>query len=267
MTATRLALATPSLSQHLAVVDLREAAPDVIAQWTEFAARYASLRLKEGTGLSLFVLAQAEPPPEMRMLSWMGRIRRADASLWADIHALEDRPEPLGDLIHAISVEMMGWRLDLAERFMRVTPEDALAPFGWLGRRNEPDFPGQIDFNGHAFACPLHLLRQGDKRILRNRLWRAHLTTIFPWIEEQRQDLLSQYGNELYVPELHREKFGIHEVAELEISEIARQLRRLAILPREAQTACDAMGGIRKDLAHRKPADARNLMQALSGSW
>jgi hypothetical protein len=93
---TRLALATPALSQHVVVVDLRDALPAETAPWVEFATRFAPIRSKEGTGLSLCVLSQAAPPPDMRAPAWLGRIRRADAALWADMHAQTDRPEPLG---------------------------------------------------------------------------------------------------------------------------------------------------------------------------
>lgn len=260
---TRLALTTPALSQHVVVVELRDARPAEIASWVEFATRFAPTRRKEGTGLSLCVLSQAAPPPDIRAPAWLGRIRRADAALWADVHALTDRPEPLGHLIHAISIELLGWRLDLAQSFMQVAPPDALDPLSWLARREEKPQITASEFDGRPFACPLHLLRQQDSRQLRNRLWRAHLTAIFPWIEDQRQHLLSHYRDALTLTDLHREKFHIDDVAELEVSEIARQLGSLSLLPREQQVACFALGNIRKDLAHRKPAKGLDLARAL----
>jgi hypothetical protein len=263
VSATRLALATPGLSQHVVVVDLRDARPAETASWVEFATRFAPIRREEGTGLSLCVLSRAEPPPDMRAPAWLGRIRRADAALWADMHALTDRPEPLGHLIHAISIELLGWRLDLAQSFMQVAMSDALDPLLWLARREEKPQAMASEFNGRRFECPLHLLGQQDSRQLRNRLWRAHLTAIFPWIEDQRQHLLMQFRDALTLSDLHRERFRINDVAELEVSEIARQLRDLALLPREEQGACFALGEIRKDLAHRKPAKPQDLARAL----
>jgi hypothetical protein len=266
VSATRLALATASLSQHVALVDLRRAGADEIARWFDFAARFMPLRRREGTGLSLCVLAQAEPPPDLRAPAWVGRIRRADTALWADIHALPDRPEPLGQLVHAIGIELLGWRLDLVKSFMQAATQDAMDPVGWLRRREEKAHANPSQLDGRPFACPLHLLHQNDERELRNRLWRAHLSAIFPWIEEQRQRLLQQYGDKLSVSDLHRDRFRVSEVVELEISEIARQLGQLSLLPREAQLGCFAMGDIRKNLAHRKPAAPRDLLMALNAA-
>ncbi len=263
MSPTRLALTTPALAQHVVVVDLRDARPAETASWFEFATRFAPTRRKEGTGLSLCVLSQSEPPPDMRAPAWLGRIRRADAALWADMHAQTDRPEPLGHLIHAISIELLGWRLDLAQSFMQVAVSDALDPLAWLARREEKPQAMASEFGGQRFDCPLYLLGQHESQQLRNRLWRAHLTAIFPWIEDQRQYLLTQYRGALTLSDLHREKLRVTDVAELEVSEIARQLRELALLPRDAQAACSALGEIRKDLAHRKPAKPQDLAKAL----
>lgn len=263
MSPTRLALTTPALAQHVVVVDLRDALPAETSSWFEFARRFAPTRRKEGTGLSLCVLSQSEPPPDMRAPAWLGRIRRADAALWADMHAQTDRPEPLGHLIHAISIELLGWRLDLAQSFMQVAVSDALDPLAWLARREERPQAMASEFGGQRFDCPLYLMSQHESQKLRNRLWRAHLTAIFPWIEDQRQYLLTQYRGALTLSELHREKLRVTDVAELEVSEIARQLRELALLPRDAQAACSALGEIRKDLAHRKPAKPHDLAKAL----
>ena len=76
-----------------------------------------------------------------------------------------------------------------------------------------------------------------------------------------RIDLLGR--DVLTLSDLHRDKFRIDDVAELEVSEIARQLRDLALLPRDKQVACFALGEIRKDLAHRKPAKPLDLARAL----
>lgn len=260
---TRLALATPSLSQHVAVVDLTGARPDDLAAWTDFARHFAKTRFVEGTGLSMLLLSGAAAPQGLPALRWDGRIRRADAGLWADIHAQNDRLEPLGDLIHAISVELLGWRLDLAQSFMQVAQTDALDPIGWLERREEPGGGQVCDFGGKSFACPLDLLRRNDRQVLHNRLWRAHLAAIFPWIEEQRQILLDRHADQLQVEDRHRETLKVSDVRELEISEIARQLRTRDVLPREEQVACSAMGAIRRNLAHRKPAHPQDLANAL----
>jgi len=46
---------------------------------------------------------------------------------------------------------------------------------------------------------------------------------------------------------------------DLEISEIARQLRKGRCLSREHQDSVDALGALRKDLAHRKPVKPKDL--------
>ena len=260
---SRLALATASLSQHAAVLDLRKLAAERVEIWTDFVESYAQTRRTEGTGLSLLVMARSQAPEALRALSWRARIRRADAGLWADIHAQNDRPEPLGNLVHAIAVELLGWRLDLAQSFMQAGVLDVLDPLGWLGRRLERPAQPEIEFNGRAFACPLALIQKGAQDVLRNRLWRAHLTAIFPWLEEQRQAILERHAGDLEVTDRHRTTLRVEDVADLEISEIARQLRERDLVERHVQEAYNAMGSIRKALAHRKPASPWDLRKAL----
>jgi hypothetical protein len=256
---SRLALATPLLSQHAVLIDLRDCPP---GEWTDFARFYAATRRQEGTGLAILILATTPAPAGLRSLSWQGRIRRADAGLWADSHALTHRVEPLGHLVHAIAVDLIGWRLDLVRSFMQVDLRDALDPLGWLERREEDPAQMVCDFGGKAFACPLDLVRRGDRDALRNRLWRAHLAAIFPWIEEQRQGVLDRYADLLRVSDMHREKLGVENVADLEISEIAKQLRNMNAVPRHLQAGYDALGSMRKALAHRVPAQPRDLRTA-----
>ncbi|MES2434132.1 MAG: hypothetical protein V4586_09945 [Pseudomonadota bacterium] len=260
---TRLALANQTLAQHGVVLDLRDLPAEQVEAWSSFVASYAQTRRAEATGISLLVIADTPPPPDIRPVHWHGRIRRADAGLWAEVHALNERAEPLGDLTHAIAVELLGWRLDLAEVFMRAGLQDVLNPLGWLERREEVAQTGAIFFNGRAFECPILLMRNGHRETLNNRLWRAHLAAIFPWIEEQRQLVLDQYESLLVVSDKHRETLKVYEVRELEISDIARQLKALNVVPREVQDSYFAMGRIRKALAHRKPAEAHDLKLAL----
>lgn len=265
---TRLALANHTLAQHAVVLDLRELTAEQVAIWANFIGIYAQTRRAESTGLSFLVVADAPAPQGIRTVPWHGRIRRADAGLWADVHALNERVEPLGNLAHAIAVELLGWRLDLAEVFMRAGLQDVLNPLDWLQRREEVAQKEAIDFNGRAFDCPISLVRNGGKETLKNRLWRAHLAAIFPWIEEQRQLILDRYETALVVSEMHRETLKVHDVRELEVSEIARQLRALGVVARDVQDSYFSMGRIRKALAHRKPAGAHDLkiaLQAVSG--
>ena len=260
---SRLALATAALSQNAAVLDLRKLTDEPVEIWTDFVESYAQTRRTTGTGLSLLVMARSQAPTALRTLSWRARIRRADAGLWADIHAQNDRPEPLGNLIHAIAVELLGWRLDLAQSFMQAGLQDVLDPLGWLERRTDNPAQSEIEFNGRPFACPLALRHKGAQEELRNRLWRAHLATVFPWIEEKRQLILDRYAAKLAVSDHHKERYGVTDVWELEISDIARQLHKLGIVPREVQDGYFAMGRIRKALAHRKHAQPWDLRDAL----
>lgn len=70
-------------------------------------------------------------------------------------------------------------------------------------------------------------------------------------IDEQLNSFDVDQTFQLSGQDKHLEIFGATDISQLGISEVARQLRYQAALPRETQTSCDAMGAMRDDVAHR----------------
>lgn len=245
------------------VVDLSELDPVARRVWWTFAVRFRDARNEAGLGASLVlagVPAQERLPDGLRCLRWGDRMRRVDIAIWADLHSPMERPEPLASLATALAVELCGWRLDLAGAIVRAGRDDLMDPVGWLERRGAHPLEDTRQFGGNAMSCPMALLLAGDRMELERRIWRAQLTSLFPWIEEARQATVTRYKRLLTVDE-HLRALGVRDVEEIELGALARQLR--SRIPREEGQLLDCLGRIRNALAHRKAAPPIDLSLAL----
>lgn len=247
------------------IMDLSGLEADARRPWWTFAARLRDAREAAGIGTSLVlagVPAQERLPDGLAFLRWGDRTRRVDVAIWADLHAPTERPEPLASMAIALAVELCGWRLDLVEAIVRAGREDLMDPIGWLERRGAEPLDGARQFNGSAMRCAMALLRAGDQSELERRIWRAQLASVFPWIEEARQAIITRYRRLLVVDE-HLHALGVRDADEIELGALARQLR--ARIPRDEAQRLDCLGRIRNALAHRKPAPPADLAAALRG--
>jgi hypothetical protein len=195
------------------------------------------------------------------VLPWNDRLRRLDITIWADIHAPADRPEPLATLASALAVELCAWRLDLAAAIAQAPKEDLLNPIGWLRRRDEAAVPGGRKFGRPDVECPLQLLSGGRISELGVRIWRAQLSAFFPWLEEQRLGLVRKYRSKLHIDE-HLRNLGAEDAEDIELGPMAFQLRG-RIPGREARLV-QALARVRNELAHGRPAVSQDLSDAIS---
>lgn len=245
------------------IVDIASFDARARAGWWTFLARFRDAREKAGTGVALIVSGVHRTdklPLEVRTIVWGDRLRRLDVALWADMHAAEERTEPLAGLAAALGVELCGWRLDLVAEVVRAGRDDLIDPLAWLERREDEPIEGERRLGGVAMRCPIALLREGKKVELERRIWRAHLSALFPWIEDLRQKAIDRHRRLLRIND-HLRALGISDVSEIELGPLAWQLR--SQVGRDEAARLDRLARIRNALAHRKPAPADDLDLAL----
>jgi hypothetical protein len=266
--ATLESLLSDTLTHHLGIVDLSNAEHVDTESWDLFAERFAEKRQQRHGGLAILVVGLGNYTGAIgtvRHLAWSQRLRRLDVTIWSDLHAPLDQPEPLASLATALGVELCGWRLDLAAAISRASRSDLLDPLGWLNRRDEQALAGKFLFSGRPMHCPLQLLTMNDLEELRRRIWRAQLVSIFPWIEELRQKLVTRYRTRLRVDD-HLQALGVRAVDEIELGSIAWQLERSRALPRDEAEVVRGLAVIRNALAHRIPCPTLELDRALTAT-
>ncbi|WP_136646417.1 hypothetical protein [Tabrizicola sp. YIM 78059] len=258
-TPTLDALASPACDQQLVILRLADGLPAQGKSWLTFLRRLAQAR-REKPGLCVLVpdapaalCGQDLPCAE----DWRYSLSRGDRVIWAEEHLPRGRSGLAAELAVALAVELCGWRLDLAAELARASVEDLIRPLDWLARRGS-DSAAET---GKGDACPLALYRGGDSAQLRRRVWRAHLFTFFPRLEEQRLDFIDRYRKRLRVDE-HLRSLGVTSVDDIELGALRHQLR--GALDRGDADRLEALARLRNRLAHRQPGDPEDCRTVLA---
>lgn len=232
--------------------------------WEVFLKRFRSQRSMAADGLSLIALGPVdgaiEPHSSDNLWDWPNEFRPVDAQVWADLHAPPEWNEVYQSLGSSVAGNLLGWRFDLSCEFLRCQVKDLCDPIGWLRRRDEPASLDRWLFNGYAFDCPLHLLREGMVQELNDRLWKAQIAALFPWLENHRQKFLKKYRDSLWVNG-HLESLGVTDVDQIELGAMFYQLR--SQLSAHERDHLERLSRIRNALAHRQPSGNVDLQSAL----
>ncbi len=256
-------LLTSSLYEHALIVDLSQIDPDACNAWQIFLQRFYAKRRSLPGRLAILlqgVTSDWADASNLPALAWADRLRRLDVTIWADLHAPTERPEPLATLATSLAVELCAWRLDLAAAIVQARTEDLIDPLAWLSRRDELALSGQRRFGSGPLECPLHLLAKSRHNDLERRIWRAQLSAFFPWLEEQRLDMIRRHRPKLRLDE-HLRRLGVRDADDIELGALAWQLEG-SVSPNELAFA-QCLARIRNSLAHRVPAIPHDLREAL----
>jgi hypothetical protein len=249
------------LADHVALVEV-PAIPDGQIHWEAFLNRFLSARRQQVAALSVLLICRYRPSLATRVpiVKWGGRFRRHDITIWADLHAPLDRAEPLAALAEALAVELGGWRLDLAASIAAASVDDLLDPLALLESWQGDAILDDDCIGGVRTSCSIALLKGGETAELRQRIWRAQLRALFPWIEELRQRVISRHRRQLIVDQQQR-LLGIRSLEEIEFGGLAHQLRS-KVSPVEADLL-RVLSRIRNDLAHHRIVAAADLSVVL----
>lgn len=231
------------------------------APWATFLQRFAKARAQTADGLAILFLAPAGFAVEgMARLDWSGRLKRIDALIWAEFHVPSGRSGLFQDIAVNLAAELCGWRLDLIADLVTQREEDILSPIGWLQRNADMACGFEAAFGTRGFACPLYLFATGNRKEIDQRIWRAQLASLFPWIEERRLRIIDRYRKLLRVDD-HLRKLHVTEVENIELGALKYQLRQH--ITRTELEHVEVLAAMRNDLAHRKPVDSQSFDRAL----
>jgi len=226
------------------------------SRWSDFLAGFLASR----SDAAVLFLSASLPPGKVPTLAWTMRLRWADAMIWAEYAVPSGRGGLVQRLAVELAVELCGWRLDLVADLVSQREEDIVDPMGWLSRNLDSASPQVATFGHEVFSCPLQLMAQGEVNELRRRIWSAHLSVLFPWIEDHRQRLIERYRKTLRVDQ-HLHSLGVASVEDIEMGALHWQLSR--VLQGQELYGVEALARMRNDLAHRKPVRMADLEQAM----
>jgi hypothetical protein len=216
--------------------------------------------------------ASARSLPALGVVQWRGRLDGIDLRVWAAMLArgterARFEHELRRELIAEISAGDPALALSLVElqmsQLLDVDPViDAYAnERGWA-----PDGPamtwetGAIDLVGGEEAIHPAALLAGPQssRLLTERVWRAQVRVIFPFIEGERRRLIQEFREHLSVPfYVDSRREPIVHVEDLEIGHLHQQLRGRVGARREA--LLKALYRARNALAHLELLDAADV--------
>lgn len=244
-----------AFEDQVVIIEGMDLAGDDIDQWMLFMQRFARLRTPDG--LAIVFLAHRRAGAEgLAGLDWGGRLKRVDALIWAEFHVPAGQSPLLQDIAVALAAELCGWRLDLIADLVTQRDEDILSPLGWLQRNADLASSLNTSFGNRAFPCPLHLFGSGNRKEVEQRIWRAQLASLFPWIEENRIRLVDRNRKFLRIDE-HLKKLNVSEVENMELGALSYQLRRH--VSRAEIDQIESLAAMRNHLAHRKPVNPQDF--------
>jgi hypothetical protein len=246
---------------QIVIVDGQGLSVAELGSWSVFMARFAKARAEAGEGVAVLFLGPAGfRSDNVERMEWARRFKRIDSLIWAEFSVPDARSGLFQDLAVNIAVELCGWRLDLIEDFVSQREEDILSPCGWLHRNADRASAFESEYGRRNFACPLSLFARGELQEIEQRVWRAQLSALFPWIEEQRLLIVDRYQKFLSVDD-HLLSLRVQGVENIELGAMIYQLRRH--LPRGEIEHIEDLAAMRNALAHRKPVEPQCFKRAL----
>ena len=217
------------------------------------------------------VLSLDTPPEDVAfaVLRWRGVVTFLDSLIFAAQIPANAHFSPMErQVARFVAAYISMWDPQLAANLMLQELECILDPssflkaysveHGWcselLGEPAERLWARGLvdDFDGaeRPHSATLILANNADAtRELRRRAWKGQVQTLWPFVEEKRQELLQRFSKVLKVP--FETRFGgcIEHIADLEVGHIVYQLSQLNVGPEELQFI-ETLAQIRNELAH-----------------
>lgn len=233
------------LDYKLFVVDLRgrEAGP-----WLTLAGTFARMRAEVTEGPALVLIGSiARAPAGCDFLDDSGFVGPAEAIMFTDER--RQRTGLLAECADAAAIEVS--RGDLAQLgdLLDLTDRERFDPTDWL--RRQPVSEVKLLWRTRDEVCATWLARNAPLR-LRERVWRGHVSVMFPWIANALADFLDKHGRRLPASLPDRHTGAPIPRAEFEWGELVYCLNQEGgSLGNRAYN----IKQIRNALAHRRPLD------------
>lgn len=210
----------------------------------------------------------------VRLFEWVGRVRPSDMQLYVSTRMQGKTGPGPTNLFERIVVEFAGWDSNLADELSKWSTTDLLHPLAGLQKlarsRGMPGLSWQAGtqdmFGARTLSHILYHVVNDDHEEITRRLWRAHVSEVFPWLEEIRVHLIDCFRSNIKLP--HELESGeiIRDADLLEIGQLYWNLKYAAQLPEQKLNLVKLCRFARNDLAHRRPVETPRL-RALEREW
>lgn len=210
----------------------------------------------------------------VRLFEWAGRVRPSDMQLYVSTQMQGRSGLGPTNLFERIVVEFAGWDSNLADELSNWSSADLLHPLPGLQElARSRDMRGlswqagtQDMFGARSLSHILHHVATDDHDEITRRLWRAHVSEVFPWLEEIRVHLIDCFRSAIKLPHELESGEVIRDANLLEIGQLYWNLRYASELPEEQLNLVKLCRFARNDLAHRRPVETPRL-HALEREW
>ena len=244
-----------TLAQRLVgtIVWVEDAAEHAWDTWTAFLDQYQhacqSCDLLDRSLFCLSAVGNPTPPPRadaaLAVWRWQGRVDRLDMNLYIDRVLSSRFPHPLHHQV-ALSVvtELAGADAQLCQHLATQDLATIMAPFqclkdfavarGWTTASCEqPNWAeGTIDrVNGASMVHSAAIAARGDRVELRRRVWRGQVSVLYPFIEQQRINIIPLIRGYLRLP-VETTYGKVDDAEDLEVGQLLYFLRGNRIPPR-----------------------------------
>lgn len=270
-------LAAPEMAGRIFVLD--GIPPEDWESWAFFLRFLRTERTRKGRLLApgLLVLPPVgTPPDEIRAatgpeLRYLAAVSRLDTELYAERACAWPDDSLVSRTRVSVIVELSGWDPSMIKALADMDIEDQIDPRSRLTRLRDvgkvgiPSWSnGQVDrWDGAPFVHTACLL--GNGRDLDARLWRAHVRTVFPFLNHVRRAFASRYNQLLssrlpITKNFHTQVVTYSEPHQLELYDITELLRdHVSAKELSLLEACKAL---RRKMAHSEPGSALRIVHA-----
>lgn len=211
----------------------------------------------------------------LRVVAWKEAVKEVDARLFYELSSLGDRrnSEMEASVRTSIAMELGGADLGLAHFLASrslpelIDPTTVLCDFaetsGWCHSDCNSWNDGGIErYRGRDRVHSAVLAKRKSLSELQKRIWHGQLVVVFPYLEEQRIQLLPRIKPSLRRITLSDREGNPTELEDLELGSLAHFARRSSA-PRSLQTTISLLRDIRHELAHLRPLDEKLLQRLL----
>ncbi|MGO4740762.1 AAA family ATPase [Bosea sp. 2KB_26] len=209
-------------------------------------------------------------------LTWQGVVSRIDTEIFAERECAWPDDDLLARTAVSVVVELSGWDPSMVRSLSRLPVEDQIDPREHLLSVDDivagktPSWSNGLVDRWDGMTFPHTLCLRGKAAIkLDERIWRAHVRTVFPFLDRIRRAFAAKYERRIYadlplVKTFHARQIVYEHPDALELHDINEVLRH--DLPRDEATLLGICKHLRRQMAHAEPGDARRI-RAASELW
>jgi hypothetical protein len=244
-----------ALSDTVLLADGRGSAA---AEWRNIAGLFASRRVSKGPrGPTLIIHVDSENTPTgCRFIDDGSLTGPAESLLLAQ---REQRcVTVVSETANYCAIEAARGDLHLLSRLLRLPDVDKVELEVWC-RGQQSNGQAPLLWRGREEFCPVWLAAHDPPR-LGHRLWRGQVMSLFPWLEEAREQFIISHGARLPDGEVDRETGDRLVVQEYEWGHIARALKRLN--RNDLASHAHILRLARNYIAHGHPLKYREIINA-----